>query len=296
MSSPLVSVAIPCYNHEAYIKECIDSIIAQDYQRIELIIVDDGSTDMSVAKILELESVCNARFERFEFRTRPNVGLCNTLNEAIEWCRGVYFCAIASDDAMLPSKTTIQVDHFENNAECAAVFGGAQIINERGAILKANRVKAGSVNFEDIFLQRKYLLAPTQMIRLNALKGVGGYPENLHIEDWYMWLALLADGYRIDNVAHLLCRYRRHDSNISKNFAKMMAAREEIINIHRDHALFPRAIAHARLSAALDAQTVDKFQSLSLSLAAVRADISIIADQRFLRYVLRMVFPKSAMR
>lgn len=80
---PLVSVVIPCYNHENYVQECIKSAIEQDYENIELIIIDDGSKDESVNKIQELVPGCEKRFCRFEFRTRPNKGLCKTLNEAL---------------------------------------------------------------------------------------------------------------------------------------------------------------------------------------------------------------------
>lgn len=83
---PLVSIVIPCYNHEKYVQESIQSVIEQDYDNIELIIIDDGSSDNSVTKIKEMIQVCQKRFKRFEFRHRPNKGLCATLNEALAWC------------------------------------------------------------------------------------------------------------------------------------------------------------------------------------------------------------------
>ena len=83
VNMPLVSIAIPSYNHEIYVQECIRSVIDQDYRNIELIIIDDGSTDNSVEKIEELIPLCKKRFVRFEFLCRENKGLSATLNEAI---------------------------------------------------------------------------------------------------------------------------------------------------------------------------------------------------------------------
>ncbi|MGA6331370.1 glycosyltransferase family 2 protein, partial [Acinetobacter baumannii] len=104
---PLVSIVIPCYNHANFVQDCIQSVIAQTYQNIELIIIDDGSKDGSVEKIQEFIGECEKRFVRFEFRNRPNKGLSATLNEALEWCQGEYFSAIASDDMMLNDKIEI---------------------------------------------------------------------------------------------------------------------------------------------------------------------------------------------
>ena len=103
-NQPLVSVAIPCYNHERFVQDSIQSIIDQTYQNIELIIIDDGSRDGSVEKIKEMIPACQERFVRFEFRHRPNKGLSATLNEALEWCEGKYFSALASDDIVLKNK------------------------------------------------------------------------------------------------------------------------------------------------------------------------------------------------
>ena len=92
-NQPLVSVVIPCYNHEQFVQDSIQSVIDQTYRNIELIIIDDGSKDGSVEKIQEMVDICEQRFTRFEFRSRPNKGLSSTLNEALEWCKGKYFSA-----------------------------------------------------------------------------------------------------------------------------------------------------------------------------------------------------------
>ena len=103
-NQPLVSVVIPCYNHESFVQDSIQSVIDQTYQNIELIIIDDGSKDGSVEKIKEMIPACQERFIRFEFRHRPNKGLSATLNEALEWCEGEFFSPLASDASFSASK------------------------------------------------------------------------------------------------------------------------------------------------------------------------------------------------
>ncbi|WP_083829471.1 glycosyltransferase family A protein [Oceanimonas sp. GK1] len=99
-NNPLVSVVIPCYNHAQFVQESIQSVIDQDYENIELIIIDDGSKDNSVEVIQEMIPACEERFKRFEFRHRPNKGLCATLNEGIGLAAGDIIGFCSSDDIL----------------------------------------------------------------------------------------------------------------------------------------------------------------------------------------------------
>src|SRR5690606_4797225 len=159
---PLVSVVIPCYNHAKFVKETIQSIIDQDYENIELIIIDDGSKDNSVEVIEEMVPACHKRFKRFEFRHRPNRGLCATLNEALEWCTGEYLSCIASDDIMMPYKTSVQVEYLLENPASIGVFGRVELLNtQTGMKAMAIKVirKVVKYNFDDILLHKHRLPA-----------------------------------------------------------------------------------------------------------------------------------------
>lgn len=101
---PLVTVMIPSYNHEKYIKESIQSVIDQTYSRLELIVIDDGSKDNSIQIIEEMRLACEQRFEHFQFIFRENRGLSRTLNQGLSLARGEYFSIVASDDIMLSEK------------------------------------------------------------------------------------------------------------------------------------------------------------------------------------------------
>lgn len=239
-NQPLVSVVIPCYNHERFVQDSIQSVIDQTYQNIELIIIDDGSKDGSVDKIQEMIPTCQERFIRFEFRHRSNKGLSATLNEALDWCKGVYYSAIASDDMMLPEKTKLQVDFLDANKNISAVFGGIKLIDNNNITISERVRESKQYSFKDIILHQHDLPAPTQMIRLSALKKVGGYDSDVLIEDWYMWLRLssYSDLYYMD---HLLCLYRQHETNISKNLEKMHSGRFDVLSCFKDSIYYEEA-------------------------------------------------------
>lgn len=296
VETPLVSVIVPSYNHSAYIRECVESIIQQTYRNIELIIIDDGSTDHSEQVIAELADICSGRFVRFEARHRPNRGLCATLNEAVEWCQGKYCSIIASDDLMLPQKTSVQVGYLEINPNCAAVFGQVITINSVSKVVRSKKQMKKVYHFEDIFLHKHSLPAPTQMIRSENLKKSGGYPAWLIIEDWYMWLKLASDGSTLDNMGVETTLYRRHTGNLSRRIEKMAQGRYEILNGYRQHPLYDSAMANAILMSAIDLQIYDKKHAIKLAAKAIGKMPFIIVQLRFFKFVVKLMLPKKTMQ
>ncbi|RRJ84493.1 glycosyltransferase [Aestuariirhabdus litorea] len=287
---PLVSIVIPCYNHEKYVQKCIVSVMEQDYENIELIIIDDGSKDGSVSKIEELVEECEGRFVRFEFRARPNKGLCATLNEAIEWCKGEFYSAIASDDMMLPGKTSLQVQYFQKHPECDAVFGGMYIIDDNGKVVKTRKGFNGFVSFKDLFLMKRSLATPTQMIRLKKLTSAGLYPQGLYIEDWYMWLRISHAGSIISSLDTPLIYYRRHESNMSGKVDVMSAARKIIIADYKDHSLYRKAQAACQLSEAIDLQSSSQKKSLYAFMRVLRLNPFALFEKRSFNYIIKILY------
>lgn len=241
LKSALVSIIIPCYNHEKYVQQCIQGIVDQDYQNIELIIIDDGSKDNSVSRIQQLQPLCQQRFTRFEFRHRPNKGLSATLNEALEWCQGKYLSIIASDDIMLPHKTTLQVKFLEQNPEFTSVSANMDEIDDKGDVINHVRNMQKEYTFEELYKVNS-LFAPSQMHKLDVIKSLGGYDENIIMEDWYMWLKLSKHGYRIMFLDEVVCLYRHHGHNTSGNFEKMIKAEQQILNLYPKHPLYKKML------------------------------------------------------
>lgn len=233
---PLVSVVIPCYNHENFVQDCIQSVIDQSYQNIELIIIDDGSKDSSIIKIQEMVSKCTERFVRFQFRHRPNKGLSATLNEGLDWCKGEYFVGFASDDIMLEDRIAFQVNtfHINSNSELMGVFGGCDVIDNNDNLIQNVIYKKKKYFFKTIFLHHHRLLAPTALLKLSEVKKVGGYDNNIKVEDWFMWLKLTENGGYLLNINRVLVKYRRHTENTSANYELLYSERKKIIDLFKN--------------------------------------------------------------
>lgn len=240
IDQPLVSIVIPCYNHEHFVQDCIQSVIDQTYQNIELIIIDDGSSDDSVTKIEEMLSLCKERFTKFEFRDRPNKGLSSTLNEAIDWCQGKYFSAIASDDLLLKDKVNIQVMLMEKNNEISALFGSVDYINENNEIKINNELKEDEYNFDRIILNDCSIYAPTQMMVLQLLKEIGGYDPSIKVEDWYMWLKMAEKG-KVYCISNKLAIYRIHSGNSTRNTKMIYDNNMKTLSLYESHYLYNKA-------------------------------------------------------
>lgn len=239
-NTPLLSIIIPCYNHEHYVQDCIQSIINQDYKNIELIIIDDGSQDNSVEKIKAMSVLCKNRFVRFEFRHRPNKGLCATLNEGLAWCQGKYVSMIASDDIMLPHKSSVQINYLENNPDITSVSANIKFINHNNQIIGKTNLPQKEYTFDETLIHN-HLLAPSQTHTLSAVLAVGGFDEGIMIEDWYLWLKLLDNQHRVVFLEDVLVQYRKHDDNMSSNLTKMFQAEHQILSLYKDKPTYQQA-------------------------------------------------------
>lgn len=225
---PLVSIVIPCYNHAQFVQETIQSVIDQDYENIELIIIDDGSKDNSVEVIQEMIPACEKRFKRFEFRYRPNKGLCATLNEALEWCEGEYFSPLASDDIALPHKTSFLIKKHQQY-DAAVVFGSARKFNieKEGKDLLLNCEHT----LKDLMFIKNMPAAPASLMRTDIIRNVGGFLEGVALEDLYMWLKLTSNGEKLYSFPEVVVKYRDHEANTIKQFEFMHKQRLKVLEL-----------------------------------------------------------------
>lgn len=291
-SQPLVSVIIPCFNHDRFVRESIESIINQDYSNIELIVIDDGSSDSSVSVIKEMSNVCASRFKRFEFRSRGNKGLCETLNEALVWCEGEFLAPIASDDIMLPHKTASQVGYLLENKNCVAVFGGARIIRENSEIDVDRPAKNKRYFFEDIILNRYSLFTCSQLVRAAAVRAVGGYAKNLAIEDWYMNLKLTEFGYSLDSVAGVCVCYRRHSNNTSNDIALMHKERLKVLSLFQHSRFYSCALNEYTYTRSKEIVPYSKSKALGFLWAAFVNDPIVVFRLGTIILLVKVLLPK----
>ena len=125
-ADPLVTVVIPTYNQASYLREAIDSVLAQTYPAIEVIVVDDGSTD-------ETAAVLRSYGERIRAIHQENHGAAHALNRGIREATGEFVCWLSSDDAFLPDKVALQVDAFAADPGLGLCFTGFDTIDAAGA-------------------------------------------------------------------------------------------------------------------------------------------------------------------
>jgi glycosyltransferase involved in cell wall biosynthesis len=193
---PLVNVIAVSYNHSRFIRECLDGIHNQSYNNIQLIIIDDCSTDNSVDVIRKWisENSVDCKF----ISHKHNKGIIRTLNEALSYAKGKYVSIIATDDVWLPGKTEHQVKIMEQLPEDVGVlYTDAYMIDEEGNMFpnmfierhrKFKRIPEGYIFH--ILADGNFIPAMTVLVRRACYDKVGLYDERLCFEDYDMWLRI----------------------------------------------------------------------------------------------------------
>ena len=215
--SALVSVIIPSYNHARYIERAIDSVLAQTYTPIELIVVDDGSRDGSPERIAAL-----AQKHGFRAVLNPqNRGQSYVVNQALNLARGEFVCFLPSDDWYLPDKTRLQVEHFGKcGARTGVVYGhGARYFEDSGreepVVLPLHR---GDV-LRPLVEWGNFVYPVTPLFRRECFERVR-FDESYRAEGEAIYLKL-AMHYDFDYVEDTVAVMRDHPANTGKDVELM---------------------------------------------------------------------------
>lgn len=208
MAKPRVSVILPAYNAERFIGEAIDSILAQTYRDFELIIISDGSTDLT-PDIIRQYAKKDKRI-RF-FNNRKNRGLIYVLNMGLRKVRGEYIARMDADDISLPTRFEKQVAYLDANPDVGVLgtlIQGFGLLNQLG-------LQRPQVELSD-FITDNYVAHPSVMIRRSVMRKYGFKynPDYKHVEDYELWLRMV-QVTKIQNIMEVLLRYRVSYDNIS---------------------------------------------------------------------------------
>lgn len=220
---PLVTVVTPCYNHENYIIESLESVKNQTYTNIQHIIIDDCSTDNSV-KVIEnwiKENDYDCTFIKHEV----NQGICKTLNESIKLAKGKYWAGCTSDDAYLPYKIEKQIEKIEkSNEDVACVYTDSLKIDSSSNIIEGTFLKDIFKDIEiptgNIFsrlIYKNFIPGMTVLIKMSVFEDLGMYDENLIYEDFDFYLRV-AEKYKWEYIDIPTTKYRLHETNYHKTF------------------------------------------------------------------------------
>jgi glycosyltransferase involved in cell wall biosynthesis len=210
---PAVSVLMPVYNCERFVRQAVASVLGQTAPDFELIVIDDGSTDGS-RRIVERLARTDPRVRLI---SRPNAGLTRTLTEALGLARADLIARMDADDVSARDRFAKQLAYLRAHPECVAVGGRATIIDPDGWTIYPHVPPETHEELEAFHLQAVGggIVHPAVMMRRAALDAVGGYrPEFEPAEDYDLWLRLAEVG-RLHNLTDVLLRYRVHDKNVS---------------------------------------------------------------------------------
>lgn len=220
-STPLVSVAIVTYNQLEFAKKCIDSVLEQDYNNIEIIVADDGSVDGTQDLLKEYYK---SHPDKFVLKlSGHNKGITANSNSAFFSCKGKYISWMGGDDIMLPGKISKQVGYMEKNPKCAISYHNLEVFNsETGEVIsefnKKNKI-TGSVLSSIEY--GPFNGACSTMVRAKDTPSDGFDVAVPVASDWLFWVETLVNGGTIDYIDEILGRYRRHSGNVTNIQSKI---------------------------------------------------------------------------
>jgi glycosyltransferase involved in cell wall biosynthesis len=212
-----ISVLIPAFNRVAYIRETVESVINQDYPNIELIVVDDGSTDGTYEILCEYES--KGRLRVLTHPKRVNRGQSAALNLGLRASSGTYIAVLDSDDLFLPGKLSSQVDYLDSHPDVGLVYGMGEAVDEKGNWLYDID---STDHFEPndpsaVLLDCYFLLPQNALVRRSVYEQVGEFEEGFLAAQDHDMLIRMAEKAKFGFMPAKFFQYRRHGDSISSN-------------------------------------------------------------------------------
>lgn len=217
---PLVTVLMPAFNAGRFVSEAVQSILDQDLQDFELIIINDGSTDSSA----EVFSQFVARDPRIRIIEQENRGFVASLNRGIGLAAAPIIARMDADDICLPGRLSAQLEHLYEHSEVVAVGGYIRIINEDGRFVRSKHYPLKAPEISRYMEHASPVAHPAVMYRADVVRRVGGYRAALFpADDYDLWLRLRDAGYEIENIPREVLAYRQHASSVSFRFRTQQA-------------------------------------------------------------------------
>jgi glycosyltransferase involved in cell wall biosynthesis len=271
MRDPLISVIMPAYNAERHITAAIQSVLDQTYQRWELIVVDDGSTDATAEIARRFASSDN----RIKCISQQNQKQAKARNVGIEGCGGELVAFLDSDDLWIREKLELQAKALlEHNADLVFsdgfVFQDDNVVDESLTFSPLQGSFGGAEMFALLMMCNRIPILSVLM-RRNVWEEVGGFdesPRHHGVEDYDLWLTIARRGYRFYGMKERLARYRVHGDSTSRQIAAMLMSEVAVVEKH-----LPASNMNAELKLA-------RLRSLYRNLALALADDGKPAEAR----------------
>jgi glycosyltransferase involved in cell wall biosynthesis len=209
---PAISVLMTVYNSRQYVAEAAQSILDQTFRDFEFIIIDDGSSDDSLAILKQLAETDS----RVRLVSRPNTGLARALNEGLDLAESEFVARMDADDVSLPQRFEKQIAYLRSHPDCVAVGSQAVNIDPYGMPLLRRDVKLTHDEIDAELMQGKggAMIHPAVMMRRDAVLAAGKYRHEYNtLEDLDLFLRLAERG-KLANLPDVLLHYRQHLQSI----------------------------------------------------------------------------------
>ncbi|MEP6930035.1 MAG: glycosyltransferase [Flavobacterium sp.] len=282
----LVTIICLCYNHEKYVVESLRSVINQNYPFVELIIVDDFSTDQSketISKWLidypEVQFIAN----------QTNLGSTKSFNKALKLAKGDFIIDLAADDILLPNCLSLQIKAFKNSKykNLGIVYGNAELITENGAFdsyffpVDSHKKIIEERDTGDIYLSvisgGNSICSVSSMVKKSVFNELQGYDEDLAYEDLDLWIRS-SRKYEVDFIDEVLIQKRISATSLGTHFFIKNDLRSKKIN-HSTYLIIRKAIALNQSKA--EHKAILKRMHYDMILAYKTADYKLL-----LKYIL----------
>jgi glycosyltransferase involved in cell wall biosynthesis len=229
MQQPLVSVILPVYNGEKTIRRAVESVLSQTYTSFELIIINDGSADLTQGILDSFED------ERMRVFHQENRGLVASLNRGIKDSIGKYIARMDADDFAMPERLKKQVEFMENNPTVGVLGTAVKIIYSDGT-KRIRRRPLNTISIRKNIVKICPFCHSSVMIRKEVFDEVGLYDlskdgsKKLLVEDYDLWVRILAAGYDLANLPDVLTAYYREPDSILRSRSISMRIKQQVLS------------------------------------------------------------------
>jgi glycosyltransferase involved in cell wall biosynthesis len=219
------SILVPIYNGAAYIQRGLQSIISSARDIDEILIINDGSSDMSESEFTKVAEIDN----RIRIFNRAHFGLVSTLNFGISECRNDLIARADIDDTYYANRIQTQLDFMVQNPSCAAVFSDYEIVGSNGKDLGVIPSPVSPIATKLSLLLPRRTAHPSVMFRKSMVGHVGGYHEvDYPAEDLGLWIRLSKE-YDLASIPEVLVRYTVHQSSITSQNRDLMRIKTNLL-------------------------------------------------------------------
>ena len=222
-----ISVVTATWNREGYLPEALDSILAEGFEDLEAVVVDDGSTDST-------PGVAARYGDRIRYLRQENAGPSAARNRGVEAACAPLVAFLDSDDAWLPGRLARQVPMLESEPDAILLYAAVDYVDGDGRPVPDARLPRRTPSGEALaaLLRENFVRMPTVIVRRDAFLAAGGFREDLvHCEDWDLWMRLAGKGrFLYDPVPS--ARYRLHGSQLIRDRRLLAEARVRILGDH----------------------------------------------------------------